>query len=69
MKAVLVNNFGEPEVMKLQEVKEPIPGEGEVLIDVRAAGVNPVDTYIRSGLYPVKPDLPYTPGMTSSSFT
>jgi NADPH:quinone reductase-like Zn-dependent oxidoreductase len=36
MKAIQVNNFGEPEVMKLQEVKEPMPGEGEVVIDVRA---------------------------------
>ncbi|MHC4466495.1 MAG: NADPH:quinone reductase [Planctomycetota bacterium] len=66
MKAIMVNNFGEPEVMKLQEVKEPMPGEGEVLIDVQAAGVNPVDTYIRSGLYTIKPDLPYTPGMDAA---
>ena len=56
MKAILVNSFCEPEVMKMQEVKVPTPGKDEVLIDVQAAGVNPVDTYIRSGLYPIKPD-------------
>jgi NADPH2:quinone reductase len=49
--------------MKLEEIPDPKPGHGEVLVRVKAAGVNPVDTYIRSGTYAmVKPPLPYTPG-------
>jgi NADPH2:quinone reductase len=40
-----------------------VPGPGQLVIKVIAAGVNPVDTYIRSGLYALKPELPYTPGM------
>src|SRR3990172_9470402 len=63
MKAIRVHEFGSPEVMSLEEVTEPKPGAGEVVVKVHAVGVNPVDTYIRSGLYPMKPSLPYTPGM------
>ena len=62
MKAVLVEEFGEPEVMRLVEVPEPQPGPDELLVRIRAAGVNPVDTYIRAGKYAAKPTLPYTPG-------
>lgn len=62
MKAIIVRNFGGPEVMKLEEVPDPKPGPGQLLLRIHAAGVNPVDTYIRSGLYARKPDLPYTPG-------
>lgn len=63
MKAIHVHEFGTPEVMKLEETEDPKPAKGEVVVKIHAAGVNPVDTYIRSGLYPFKPPLPYTPGM------
>jgi NADPH:quinone reductase len=62
MKAILVREFGGPEVMKLEEVPTPKPGAGEVLVHVKAAGVNPYDTYMRAGTYAIKPPLPYTPG-------
>ena len=62
MKAIVVREFGSPDVMKLENVPEPVPGPGQVTIRVHAAGVNPVDTYIRAGAYARKPNLPYTPG-------
>jgi len=62
MKAILVHEFGGPEVLKLEEVPTPRPATGQVLVRIHAAGVNPYDTYMRSGLYPIKPPLPYTPG-------
>jgi len=62
MKAIQVYQFGGPEVLAVHEVPTPKPGRGEVLVRVRAAGVNPYDTYMRNGAYPVKPTLPYTPG-------
>jgi NADPH2:quinone reductase len=62
MKAILVYEFGGPEVMRFEELPPPKPRQGQVLVAMKAAGVNPVDTYIRSGAYARKPKLPYTPG-------
>ncbi len=62
MKAIRVKEFGGPEVLRLEEVPDPQPGPGQVVVRIKAAGVNPVDTYIRAGIYPRKPPLPYTPG-------
>ena len=66
MKAIRVHSFGPPEVMKIENVPDLIPGPGQVVIDVKAAGVNPVDTYIRSGLYRPDLELPYTPGLDAA---
>ena len=62
MKAILVRQFGGPEVLKLEEVPTPKPSDGQVLVRIHAAGVNPYDTYMRAGTYAQKPPLPYTPG-------
>ena len=62
MKAILVREFGGPEVLKLEEMPIPKPAAGEVLVRIHAAGVNPYDTYMRAGTYARKPALPYTPG-------
>src|ERR1041384_7857362 len=65
MKAIRVHVTGGPEVLKLEEAPEPSPGPGQVLLKVHAIGVNPVETYIRSGKYGWK-DFPYTPGSDSA---
>jgi NADPH2:quinone reductase len=62
MKAIRVHEFGGPEVMKLEEVADLQAGPGLVVVRVHAAGVNPVESYVRTGTYATKPDLPYTPG-------
>lgn len=62
MKAIIVREFGAPEVMRLEEAAGLEPDENQILVRVAAAGVNPVDTYIRQGIHAQKPDLPYTPG-------
>jgi NADPH2:quinone reductase len=62
MKAIVVHEYGEPEVMRLEDVPTPEPGPGQVLVKIAAAGVNPVDTYLRSGNHAHAPKLPYTPG-------
>lgn len=62
MKAIVVREFGGPTVMKLEELPDPKPGPSEILLRIRAVGVNPVDTYIRAGSYARKPSLPYVPG-------
>lgn len=66
MKAIRVHEFGGPEVLKYEEVPDLVPGPGQVVVRVRAVGVNPVETYIRSGAYPAKPNLPYTPGLDAA---
>src|SRR5205814_7831346 len=62
MKAILVHEFGEPKVLRLEEVPTPQPGPGQLLVRMHAIGVNPVETYIRAGTYARLPALPYTPG-------
>lgn len=62
MQAVRAHSFGDPDVLVLEEVPDPEPGPGQVLIRLEAAGINPVDTYIRSGSYGRLPVLPYIPG-------
>jgi NADPH:quinone reductase len=67
MKAIRVHEFGGPDVMRLEEVPALVPGAGQVLVKIEAAGVNPVDAYIHTGAYTRKPELPYTPGGDGAS--
>lgn len=63
MRAIVMTMFGGPDVLRLREIPEPEPGPGEVRVRLYAAGVNPAETYIRTGGYAFfKPDLPSTPG-------
>ena len=62
MRAIVVNQFGGPEVLSVEERPDPVAGPGQVLIENKAAGVNPVDAYIRAGQYARLPALPYVPG-------
>lgn len=62
MKAIRVHQTGPPEVMRLEEVERPSPASGQVVVQLKAAGVNPVDTYVRAGTFGYGPKVPYTPG-------
>lgn len=62
MKAIVVREFGPPDVMKVEDVSTPEPQGSQVLVKIEAAGVNPVDTYLRTGIHAHAPKLPYTPG-------
>ncbi|NQV35963.1 MAG: NADPH:quinone reductase [Phycisphaeraceae bacterium] len=62
MRAIQVHAYGKSEGLQCDEVPDLTPRQDQILIEVKATGVNPVDTYIRSGVYPIKPELPYTPG-------
>ena len=63
MRAIQMSEFGEADVLKCVDLPVPEPGPGEVRIRLHAAGINPADTYIRSGTYAFfKPKLPWTPG-------
>src|SRR5271167_1834277 len=62
VKAIRVHEFGGPEVLKLEEVPDLKPGPAQVVVRIHAAGVNPVEAYVRTGTYAFKPNLPYTPG-------
>ncbi|HSR15631.1 MAG TPA: NADPH:quinone reductase [Gemmatimonadales bacterium] len=62
MRAIRVHRFGGPEVLQLDDIPDPLVGPGQVLVRNHAAGVNPVDAYLRAGQYARLPALPYTPG-------
>lgn len=61
MRAIVITENGGPEVLKPAETDDPVPGPGDVLIDIAASGVNFVDIYFRTGLYPAQ--TPYVPGV------
>jgi NADPH2:quinone reductase len=61
MKAIVIESFGGPEVLRLRERETPAPGPGQILVRQEAIGVNFIDVYRRTGLYAV--DLPSVPGM------
>ena len=62
MKAVRVHQHGGPEALRYENVDIPVPGAGEVLVRHAAIGLNFLDVYYRSGLYPAPNGLPLTPG-------
>lgn len=62
MKAVMCKAWGLPDSLVVEEVPDPVPGPGQVLVDVKAAGVNFPDVLIVQGKYQFKPELPFTPG-------
>lgn len=65
MKAIRVYQTGDPEVLRLEDAPDPAAGEDQVVLEVKAIGINPVETYIRAGRYPL-PAMPYTPGTDCS---
>ena len=60
MQAIRVHKTGGPEVLRYEQVAQPVPGPGEVLVQIHAAGLNFIEVYQRTGLYKVA--LPFTPG-------
>jgi NADPH2:quinone reductase len=62
MRAMLMKQLGEPEQLELTELPDPVPGPGEVAIDVEAIGCNYADILVCRGKYQVKPALPFAPG-------
>jgi NADPH2:quinone reductase len=66
MRAVICRAWGEVETLKVEDVPTPTPGRGQVLIDVRATGVNYADAIMVAGRYQTKPPLPFSPGLETA---
>ena len=64
MRATVIRELGGPEVLVSEDIPAPKPGQGQVVVGIAAAGLNFIDTYHRTGLYPV--DLPFTPGLEAA---
>ncbi|MFW6293326.1 MAG: NADPH:quinone reductase [Spirochaetota bacterium] len=62
MKAIVVNEYGGPEVLRIEQRPDPVAGPGEIVVRLHAAGVNPVETYQRAGSQGYQGTLPFTPG-------
>ncbi len=62
MRAVVCHELGPPDVLVVEERADPVAGDGQVVVAVRAAGVNYVDALFVSGSYQIKPSLPFVPG-------
>ena len=66
MRRITCREFGPPDQLTLEEAPDPRPGPGEILVQVRAAGVSFVDGLIAGGKYQLKPPLPFTPGLVAA---
>ncbi|MCP2202678.1 NADPH:quinone reductase [Lentzea flava] len=62
MRVITQKTVGDASVLEVAEVERPVPGAGEVLVKVGAAGVNPIDTYVRAGAFPLLGEPPFTVG-------
>lgn len=62
MQIIVQNKLGGPEVMQLVTQPDPTPKSGEILVQVAAAGINPVDAMVRAGDFPLLGDAPFTVG-------
>ena len=62
MRAVVCRELGPPQMLAIEDHDPPVPGPNQILIDVRAAGVNFVDGLFVAGQYQIKPPVPFTPG-------
>lgn len=65
MKAIRVHALGGPEVLRFEDIPDPVPAEGQAAVRIEAIGVNFIDVYHRTGLYKV-PSLPFTPGQEAA---
>ncbi|HTP13126.1 MAG TPA: zinc-binding dehydrogenase [Bacteroidota bacterium] len=63
MKAAVVTRFGPPDVLQIQDLPKPVPGENDVLVKVKSIGLNFADVMARLGVYPAIPDPPFVPGI------
>jgi synaptic vesicle membrane protein VAT-1 len=66
MKAIVLDRHGGPEVLRLREIPDPLPGAGHVRVRVEAIGVNFAEVLSRRGLYGWAPGMPYTLGMEAT---
>ena len=62
MKAVVVKELGDADMLQVTDLPSPVPGPGQIVVDVAAAGINFIDVYHRTGHYPPPAPLPYVPG-------
>jgi len=69
VRAVVLRGLGEPEELGVEDVPPPVPGEGQVLVDVKASALNFVDVLVRRGRYPQMPELPWVPGSEIAGVT
>src|SRR5258706_9033864 len=65
MKAIRIHAFGGPDALRLEEVPDPKPGPGQVVVRAKAIGVNPADTYIRDGRFGER-SFPFIPGFDAA---
>lgn len=66
MRRMVCREFGSPDKLMVEEVPDPRPGPGEVLVGIHATGVSFADGLVVGGLYQMKPPLPFTPGLTAA---
>jgi len=66
MRALVCNEYGTPDKLVVEEMDDPVPGEGQVLVSVKAAGINFGDVLTVAGKYQVKPPTPFVPGIEAA---
>jgi len=69
MKAVLCKNWGPPDSLVVEDVPSPAPGKGQLLVSVKASGVNFPDVLLIQNKYQFKPELPFSPGAGSPAWS